>query len=96
MSRERIYYSDFNRAFIRARRANSFSQLAMVALYEHLRLVEVPTDEQTRFIAYQYTEYEDMRDFRSTYGDDFNNWVDIEDVTTLIPVSEKGFIIKEF
>jgi len=93
MKNNLISYSEFHLSFIQAHRGDTFSPLGLICMYDYLQPVE-PVN--ARKIAYEYTEYENLRDFRSYYGMQYLTWLDIEEEMELIPVSEKGFIVKGF
>lgn len=90
----KLSFSEFHRSFIQAGRGETFSPMGLVVMYEYLQ--PLARELITRNICYAYTEYEDMHDFRATYGYEYNTWVDIEEVTILIPVDDERFIIKDF
>ena len=90
---------DFARAFEQVRPDN-FSRAGLSALYEYLEDYEDSTGEQIELdviaICCEYAEYESLEEFQEDYGDDYQSIDEIEQVTTVIPVDDSGFIILQF
>ena len=95
-----ITKSDFTSAFHRMNRGEQFSYKGLIALYDYLEQYEEDTGEQIELdviaICCEYTEYESLEEFQEDYGDDYQSIDEIEQVTTVIPVDDSGFIILQF
>jgi len=95
-----ITKSDFTSAFHRMDRGEQFSYKGLIALYDYLEQYEEDTGEQIELdviaICCEYTEYESLEEFQEDYGDDYQSIDEIEQVTTVIPVDDDGFIILQF
>ena len=87
-------------------RPDNFSYEGLKALYDYLEQYEDDTGDQIELdviaICCDYTEYENLKEFKNDYGKEFSN-IDkrfkysIEDNTTLIPIEgTDGFIIQNF
>ena len=85
-------------------RPDNFSYEGLKALYDYLEQYEDDTGDQIELdviaICCDYTEYENLKEFKNDYGKEFSN-IDkrfkysIEDNTTLIPIEgTDGFIIQ--
>ena len=91
----------FEQAFKNAGRGNQFSYEALKALFEYLEEYEDSTGEQIELdviaICCEFTEYEDLEEFQSAYGADYETIEDIEYHTLVIPIAgTNGFIIADF
>jgi len=95
-----ITKSDFTSAFHRMNRGEQFSYKGLIALYDYLEQYEEDTGEQIELdviaICCEYSEYESLEEFQEDYGDDYQSIDEIEQVTTVIPVDDDGFIILQF
>ena len=95
-----ITKSDFTSAFHRMNRGEQFSYKGLIALYDYLEQYEEDTGEQIELdviaICCEYSEYESLEEFQEDYGDDYQSIDEIEQVTTVIPVDDSGFIILQF
>ena len=95
-----ITKSDFTSAFHRMDRGEQFSYKGLIALYDYLEQYEEDTGEQIELdviaICCEYAEYESLEEFQEDYGDDYQSIDEIEQVTTVIPVDDDGFIILQF
>jgi len=95
-----ITKSDFTSAFHRMNRGEQFSYKGLIALYDYLEQYEEDTGEQIELdviaICCEYAEYESLEEFQEDYGDDYQSIDEIEQVTTVIPVDDSGFIILQF
>ena len=95
-----ITKSDFTSAFHRMNRGEQFSYKGLIALYDYLEQYEEDTGEQIELdviaICCEYAEYESLEEFQEDYGDDYQSIDEIEQVTTVIPVDDDGFIILQF
>jgi len=92
---------DFVRAFNNTDRENNFSNAGRRALFEFLEQLEEETGTETELdiisLCCEFTEYEDLEEFQSNYGEDiYPDMETIIDVTTVIPVNEDSFIIQNF
>ena len=90
---------DFIRAFEQVRPDN-FSRAGLSALYEYLEQLEEDIGNPIKLdviaICCEYAEYESLEEFQEDYGDDYQSIDEIEQVTTVIPVDDDGFIILQF
>ena len=95
-----ITKSDFTSAFHRMDRGEQFSYKGLIALYDYLEQYEEDTGEQIELdviaICCEYAEYESLEEFQEDYGEDYQSIDEIEQVTTVIPVDDDGFIILQF
>jgi len=95
-----ITKSDFTSAFHRMNRGEQFSYKGLIALYDYLEQYEEDTGEQIELdviaICCEYAEYESLEEFQEDYGDDYQSIDEIEQVTTVIPIDDSGFIILQF
>ena len=99
-----INFYDFERAFINMGRENQFTYEGKKALFEYLEEYEEATGEEIELdiiaLCCDYTEFENLKEFQKSYGDEYKNFEDIEYETSLIPVlvdySSKGCQIKSF
>ena len=96
---QQINEYDFIKDFEQVRPDN-FSRAGLSALYEYLEQYEEDTGEQIELdviaICCEYAEYESLEEFQEDYGDDYQSIDEIEQVTTVIPVDDSGFIILQF
>ena len=91
----------FEQAFVKAGRGEQFSREALKALFEYIEELEEDTGEETELdviaLCCEFTEYEDIEDFQSTYGTEYETIEDIEYQTIVIPIAgTDGFIIQDF
>ena len=91
----------FEQAFKNAGRGNQFSYEALKALFEYLQSYEDDGGEEIELdviaLCCEFTEYEDIEDFQSTYGTEYETLEDIEYQTIVIPIAgTDGFIIADF
>ena len=90
---------DFVKAFEEIR-PNNFSRAGLFALYDYLEQYEEDTGKQIELdviaICCEYAEYESLEEFQEDYGDDYQSIDEIEQVTTVIPIDDDGFIILQF
>jgi hypothetical protein len=90
---------DFIRAFEQVRPDN-FSRAGLSALYEYFEQLEEdignPIELDVIAICCEYSEYESLEEFQEDYGDDYQSIDEIEQVTTVIPIDDDGFIILQF
>ena len=96
---QQISEYDFIRAFEQVRPDN-FSRAGLFALYEYFEQLEKdignPIELDVIAICCEYSEYESLEEFQEDYGDDYQSIDEIEQVTTVIPVDDSGFIILQF
>ena len=90
---------DFVKAFEEIR-PNNFSRAGLFALYDYFEQLEEdignPIELDVIAICCEYSEYESLEEFQEDYGDDYQSIDEIEQVTTVIPVDDDGFIILQF
>ena len=96
---QQINEYDFIKAFEQVRPDN-FSRAGLFALYEYFEQLEKdignPIELDVIAICCEYSEYESLEEFQKDYGDDYQSIDEIEQVTTVIPVDDSGFIILQF
>ena len=91
----------FVQAFTDCWRENQFSREALKELFEYIEEYEDSTGEEIELdvieLCCEFTEYEDLEDFQSTYGTEYETLEDIEYHTIVIPIAgTNGFIIQDF
>ena len=91
----------FEQAFRDAGRGDNFSYAGLQALFEYLQSYEDDGGEEIELdviaLCCEFTEYEDIEDFQSTYGTEYETIEDIEYQTIVIPIaSTNGFIVADF
>ena len=95
-----ISKGQFRDAFSNMDRGEQFSYEALGALYDYLGMLEEDCDMTIELdpIAFccEYTEYSDLEEFQGDYSDEYETIEDIENCTTVIPVSGDSFIIQQF
>jgi len=79
-------------------RKNSFTYDGFLALYDYLdEMYEGQTFEVDPVaICGDFSEYEDIEEFRKDYGEDYQDIEDIEYETIVIPIDDYSFIIQKF
>ena len=82
-------------------RPDNFSLDGLISLFEHLEQYEDDVDEEIEFdviaICCDYTEYEDLKEFQSNYGNEYKSIDDIEAETIVVPIeNSESFIIQDF
>jgi hypothetical protein len=96
---QQINEYDFIKAFEQVRPDN-FSRAGLSALYDYFEQLEEdignPIELDVIAICCEYSEYESLEEFQKDYGDDYQSIDEIEQVTTVIPVDDSGFIILQF
>lgn len=94
-----ISVHDFIDAFSKIR-PDSFSYYGQKALFEYLEELETETGQEIELdviaLCCDYTEYEDLEEFKCNYGKAYNTIEDIEENTTVIRVGEEGLIVQAF
>lgn len=91
----------FEQAFRDAGRGDNFSYAGLQALFDYLQAYEEDLNEEIELdviaICCEFTEYEDLEEFQSAYGDEYQTIDDIEYETIVIPIAgTDGFIIQDF
>ena len=102
--KQTISIYDFQRGFEEANRAKQFSAEGLKNLFEWLEDYEVDTGEEIEFdviaLCCDYTEFDNLQDFKDAYGDEFQTANDIREVTQLIYFDygnlDRGFIVQNF
>lgn len=91
---------DFRQAFKDSGRAESFSYAGLGALFEYLVSLEEDTGKEMELdvigICCEFSEYEDLKEFQENYGDEYKTLEDVEELTIVIPIDNKRFIIQDF
>jgi hypothetical protein len=95
--KQTVYLSDFRDAFRSANRNENFSYEGLEALFECLEEIDENMELDVVALCCEFTEYEDMQEFCTNYGDEYETFDDIQQRTLLIPVGDDGrFIIQDF
>ena len=80
-------------------RPNQFSYDALRALFDYYEELEESTGEQIKLdviaICCDWTEYENIEEFRKDFGEEYENIADIENDTTVIEF-DGGFLVEAF
>lgn len=81
-------------------RPNNFSRAGLPALFEYLTQLEEDCGIEIEFdpigICCEFTEYENLKEFREAYSDEFATLDDIREETTFIQIDDEAFIIQDF
>lgn len=89
--------SMFHAQFIHMGRKDNFSYDGLAALFDYLEEINEDMELCVIAICCEYTEYEDLREFQDSYGEDYETIADIEDATTVIRIEDgPRFIIRSF
>ena len=95
-----INFYDFERAFSSDTYQDHFSYEGKKALFEYLEEYEDSTGEQIELdivaLCCDFAEYESIEHFQSDYSNEYTDMETIQDCTSVIMVSEKGFIVQQF
>ena len=96
-----INESDFRTRFHQMERGEQFSYEGLTALYEYLEELEEGCETKIELdviaLCCEYAEYDNLKQFKDDYGDEYKSLEDIENSTTLIKIEdEEGFIIQQF
>tara|TARA_R110001632_G_scaffold1886_3_gene8561 strand:+ start:50 stop:349 length:300 start_codon:yes stop_codon:yes gene_type:complete len=95
-----INFYDFERAFNTDTYQDHFSYEGKKALFEYLEEYEDSTGDQIELdvvaLCGDFDEYESLEHFQSDYNDEYTDMETIQDCTSVIMVSEKGFIVQQF
>ena len=91
---------DFHRAFETYNRKDNFSYEGLNALFEWLESLGDDTGEEQELdvigLCCDFSEYENLKDFQESYGNEYKSLEDIEEYTSVIPVNDYAFIIQDF
>ena len=91
---------DFIDAFKKMGRENNFSYNGLVALYEYLEMLEDDLGQEIELdviaLCCEYTEYDNLEEFQTDYGEDYQTIGDIESDTSVIMIDDDSFIIQQF
>lgn len=97
--KQTIHFEDFQESF-QSIRPNNFSYEGLKSLFNYLESYEQDTGEELDLdviaLCCDYTEYETLEEFNRDFGKNYKSIQDIENDTTVIKVSENGFIIQNF
>lgn len=89
----------FAHDFLRVR-PDDFTYEGLLALFDWFEQYEQDTGEAIEFdpiaLCCDFTEYEDMEEFRGDYGPEYETIEDIERRTIVIPIQFNSFIIQNF
>jgi hypothetical protein len=99
-----VSFSDFQDAFRNHDRQEQFSYDGKKALFDYLEEYEQSTDQPVELdviaLCCEYTEYDNLADFKAeyeTYADKIQTIEDIENYTTIITIpNSEAFIIIQF
>jgi len=99
-----ISFSDFLEEFKNYGREDRFSYEGKKALFDYLEELSEDLGEPIELdiigICCDFTEYDSIEEFKNDYsytiGEDIDDIEDIRDYTTVIPISDKSFIIQNF
>lgn len=98
--RKTVYQSDFIQAFTNMGRGSQFSEAGLSALFDYLEQYEDDTGVELELdvigLCCDFTEYDNMAEFRGEYGDKYETIEDIEQATTVIMIDDEAFIIQAF
>lgn len=104
----RINQYDFIDAFKKMGRENNFSYDGLVALYEYLEMLEDDTGQSYYLdviaLCCEYREFDNLKEFKADYGDEYETIEDIQNATTVIMIddyevkelNDTRFIIQQF
>ena len=91
---------DFRQAFKDSGRNDNFTYEGLGALFEYFEGLEEDTGEEMELdvigICCEFYEYEDLKEFQENYGDEYKTLEDVEELTIVIPIDNKRFIIQDF
>lgn len=91
---------DFRQAFVDYDRAENFSYAGLGALFEYLVSLEEDTGKEMELdvigICCDFSEYENIKEFQENYGEEYKTLEDVEELTIVIPIDDKRFIIQQF
>lgn len=97
--KQTVNLDDFRCAF-EAVRPENFSYEGQAALFEWFEDYEESTDQEVELdviaICCDFTEYENLKEFREAYGDEYESLEDIQDATILIDIDGDSFIAQNF
>lgn len=93
--------NEFREEFGDYGRGDQFSYEGLEALYEELMEFEEASGEEMELdviaICCEFTEYDDIEEFRSNYGEEFETIDDVCERTMVIQIpNSDGFIIQDF
>lgn len=92
--------ADFISHFQALGRGGQFTIEALVAIYDYFTELEISTGSEIKSdpiaICCEWTEYEDMDEFREDYGNDYEDIEDVEKWTTVLRLSGDGFVMIAF
>ena len=91
---------DFIDAFKKMGREENFSYNGLVALYEYLEMLEDDTGQEMELdviaLCCEFTEYDNLDEFKADYGNEYETIEDIQNATTVIMIDDDSFIIQQF
>lgn len=93
---EKATFSDFLREFKIHNRNYVFSYKGKVALFDYLDELEESIELDIVAICRKFTEFEDLTEFNSYYGYDFDTIEEVKLFTTVIPINDEAFIIRHY
>lgn len=87
---------DFIREFDHYNRSDNFSVEGREALFDYLEEIDEDLVIDVIAICCDFSEYSNLAEFQSDYGEGYESIEDIEDCTTVIRINEDSFIIQQF
>ena len=91
---------DFVQAFRDMNRENQFSEAGLSALFDYLEQYEDNTGEEIELdviaLCCDFVEYDNIAEFQTDYGDEYETVEDIEQATCVIMIDDEAFIIQAF
>jgi len=97
-----ITKGQFRDAFHNMGRGEQFTYEGLGALFDQIEDWETDMGSEGESeldviaLCCDFTEYADFEEFQADYSDEYETLEDVEDATTVIPVNDKGFIIRNF
>ena len=98
--KQTVNFCEFTDRFRDMDRNNNFSYEGKRALFDYLEEYEESIGEEIELdiiaLCCEYSEYENLKDFQSNYGDGYETMESIEDHTTVIKINDDAFLIADF
>ena len=98
--KQTIGKGQFRDAFQNMGRGEQFSYEGLGAMFDYLEEYEDGTGEEVELdviaLCCEYTEYADLEEFQSDYGEEYETMEDIENRTRVVHISGDAFIIQQF
>ena len=98
--KQTVNFYTFERAFSCSQYKDNFTYDGLMALFSYLEQYEEACGTEIELdvcaICCDFTEYENLKEFRDNFSDRFDSIEDIQDETTVIMVDDDAFIIQNF